>query len=174
MTCRFGRTGLKAGVLILALSTAAAYASAQNTSNDQTPFRGGGGRGPGGPGGPAGAMGFLGPVALMASQLGLTDAQKDQLKSIAQSHSDEWKALLTREQQARQAQQIAIDASQFDEVTIRQRSAELASIEADIAVARARARGELLQVLTTDQQAKLQEMQANGPRGRGPGRRGPA
>jgi len=119
-------------------------------------------------------MSFLGPVAMMASQLGLTDAQKDQLKSIAQSHAEEWKALLTREQQARQAQQRAVNAAQFDELTIRQRSADLAAIEADIAVARARARGELLQVLTTDQQAKLQEMQANGPRGRGPGRRGPA
>jgi periplasmic protein CpxP/Spy len=175
MTCRFGRVGLKAGVLILALSSAAAYASAQNTSDDQNPFRGGRGRGPGGPGGPAGpAMGFLGSVAMMVSQLGLTASQKDQLKSIAQSHSEEWKALLTREQQARQAQQAAVDAAQFDEVTIRQRSADLAAIEADIAVARARARGELLQVLTTDQQSKLQEMQANGFRGRGPGRRGPA
>ena len=115
-------------------------------------------------------MGFLGPMAMMASRLELTDTQKDQIKSIAQSHADEWKALLDREQQARQAQQAAIALAQFDEITIRQRSAELAAVEADAAVARARARGELLQILTTAQLAKLKEMESNGPRRGNPGR----
>ena len=159
--------------MILALSMAAGYASAQNTNGDPAPFRGGRGRGPGGPGGPGGGlMGFLGPIAMMASQLELSDAQKDQMKSIAQSHADEWKGLLDREQQARRAQQAAIASPQFDEVLIRQRSAELAAIDADASVARARARGELLQVLTTDQQAKLKDIESKGARrGNGPGRR---
>ena len=147
---------------------AAGYASAQNTSANPTPFRGGPGRG--GPG-PGGLMGFLGPFSMFASQLGLTDAQKDQIKSIAQSHADEWKALLAREQQARLAEQTAIDASQFDEVTIRQRSTELAAVNADVAVARARVRGELLPILTADQLAKLKEIESKGPRGNGRGRR---
>jgi protein CpxP len=117
-------------------------------------------------------MGFLGPIAMMASQLELSDAQKDQMKSIAQSHADEWKGLLDREQQARRAQQAAIASPQFDEVLIRQRSAELAAIDADASVARARARGELLRVLTTDQQTKLKEIESKGGRrGNGPGRR---
>jgi len=170
MTRRINALGLKAGVMILALSMAAGYASAQNTNGDPAPFRGGRGRGPGGPGG--GLMGFLGPMAMMASQLGLSDAQKDQMKSIAQSHADEWKGLLDREQQARRAQQAAIASPQFDEVVIRQRSAELAAVDADASVARARARAELLQVLTTEQQAKLKEIESRGPRrGNGPGRR---
>jgi Spy/CpxP family protein refolding chaperone len=115
-------------------------------------------------------MSFLGPVWQLASQLELSDAQKDQIRSIAQSHAEEWKALLAREQQARQAQQAAIAAPQFDEVTIRQRSADLAAVDADAAVARARARGELLQVLTTAQQAKLTELESRGGRGRFPNR----
>ena len=170
MTRRIKAIGLKAGVAVLALSLAAGYASAQNTSGDPAPFRGGRGRGPGGPGG-GGLMGFLGPIGMMASRLELTDTQKDQIKSIAQSHADEWKALLAREQQARQAQQTAIASAQFDEVTIRQRSAELGAVDSDVAVARARARGELLQILTTAQQAKLKEMESNGPRRGNPGGR---
>jgi Spy/CpxP family protein refolding chaperone len=176
MIHRLHSIGLKAGAAVLALSMAAGYASAQNTNGDPAPFRGGRGRGPGGPdGGPgrAGLLGFLGPFSMMASRLELSDGQKDQIKSIAQSHAEEWKALLVREQQARQAQQAAIAASQFDEVTIRQRSAELAAVDADISVARARARGELQQVLTADQQAKLKEFESRGPRGNG-GRRGRA
>ena len=116
-------------------------------------------------------MGFLGPISMLASPLGLTDSQKDQIKSIAQSHADEWKALLVREQEARVAQQAAIASPQFDEVIIRQRSSELAAVDADLSVARARARGELLQVLTPDQQAKLKEIESKGPRGNGRGRR---
>ena len=171
MTRRIKLVGLTAGVAILALSMAAGHASAQNTNGDPAPFRGGRGRGPGGP--VAGALtSFLGPVAMMASQLELTDAQKEQIKAIAQSHADEWKGLLDREQQARRAQQVAIASPQFDEVTIRQQSAELAAVEADAAVARARARGELLQILNTAQLAKLKEMESNGSRrGNGPGRR---
>jgi Spy/CpxP family protein refolding chaperone len=169
MTRGLNSIGLKAGAAILVLAMAGGYASAQNTSGDPAPFRGGGpgrGRGPGA----GGLMGFLGPFSMLASRLGLSDAQKDQIKSIAQSHADEWKALLDREQQARKAEQTAIAAPQFDEVTIRQRSAELAAINADVAVAQARARGELLPVLTADQQAKLKEIESHGPRGNGRGR----
>lgn len=168
MTRRLNSIGLKAGAIIAVLALAAGYVSAQNTNGDAAPFRAGRGRGPGALGGPGGGpMSFLGPIAMLASRLELSDAQKDQIKSIAQSHADEWKALLTREQQARLAQQAAIVSAQFDEVTIRQRSADLAAVDADISVARARAHGELLQLLNTDQQAKLKDLETKGPRGRG-------
>jgi Spy/CpxP family protein refolding chaperone len=165
MTRRFTWIGISAGALLVALCSAAGVASAQNTSANGAPFRGGRG------GGPPALMSFLGPIGMLGNQLSLTDSQREQIKSIAQNHADEWKALLTREQQARQAEQAAIAAAQFDEVTIRQKSADLAAVNADIAVARARAHGELLQVLTPDQQAKLNDIAAKGPRGnrgRGP------
>jgi protein CpxP len=168
MTRRFRSIGLTAGAVLVAIGVAAGSVSAQNTSNDGTPFRGGRGRG----GSPM-LMSFLGPLPMLANQLGLSDTQRDQIKAIAQNHSDEWKTLLTREQTARQAEQAAINAAQFDEVTIRQKSADLAAVNADVAVARARARGELLQVLTPDQQTKLNDIEAKGPRGnRGRGPKG--
>ena len=178
MTDRFTRIGLGIGATVLALSAAAAFASAQNTNGDPPTFsgrRGGPGRGPGGPGpgsrlgGPM--AGSLEPLRMLASQLDLSDAQKGQIQAITQSHAEEWKALANRGRQGRQALEAAIAADQFDELTIRQRSAEVAVVEAEIAVASARARAEVFQILTPDQQAKARAMQSRtwerpGPRGR--------
>ena len=75
-------------------------------------------------------MGILEPLRMAASQIGLSDAQKEQIKTIAQSHADEWKGLADRERQGRQALRAAVSAPQFDEVTIRQRSAELGAAQA--------------------------------------------
>jgi Spy/CpxP family protein refolding chaperone len=170
MTLKSWRIGLTVGAAILVLGMASNWASAQNTNGGPGPFSGDGrgrGRGPGGPGGPGGPMAFLEPLRMAASQLGVTDSQKDQIKAIADSHADEWRGLADRERQARQALQTAIAAAQFDEVTIRQRSAELGAVDADAAVARARVRAEVFQVLTPDQQAKMKELESQGPRGRG-------
>ena len=170
MTLTSRRIGLTVGAAILVLGMTDNWASAQNTNGSPGPFSGnvgGRGRGPGGPGGPGGPMAFLGPLRMALSQLGVTDTQRDQIKAIADSHAAEWKGLADREQQARQALQVAIAAAPFDEVTIRQRSAELSAIDADAAVARARVRAEVFQVLTPEQQAKLQELGARIPPGPG-------
>src|SRR4051812_3406219 len=112
MDIRLARIGLKAGAVVLAVGIAAGFASAQNTNGGQAPFRGGRG-GPGGPGrgpgGPDGGRGLLGPLPMLASQLDLTDAQKEQVRGITQSHAEEWKALADRERTARQALDTAVD-----------------------------------------------------------------
>ncbi len=169
--------GLTAGILVLSMA-GSGRASAQNTNGAPGSFRGGPGRagrgGPGFPGGFNGPMAFLEPLRMAAAQLGLTDSQTAQIRSIAQSHADEWKALADREIQARQNLQTAITAAQFDELTIRQRSADLAAVEADAAVARARVRAEVLPILSADQQAKLTELESGRGRGRGRGGAPPA
>ena len=158
--------GVGAGVIALGV-TAGVYASAQNTSQDPPPFRGGpgpGGQGrfggPGGPGrfgGPGGPMGLL---PMLGPKLGLTDAQKDQIKTIAESHKDEWKALADRGRTAHEALNDAVNADQLDEALVRSKSAEVGVVEADMAVARARVRGEVFQILTADQKTQLKAMQA--------------
>jgi periplasmic protein CpxP/Spy len=174
------RLGLGIGAGVLALSVGAAvYASAQNTNAGPRPFSGR--MGPGGPGGPGrgGAMGPGGPMMLLRG-LDLTDAQKDQVKSIMQSHADERKALGDRARTAHQALQAAITADSVDEALIRQRSADVAAVDADIAVAEARVHAEIWQILTPEQKTKAKEFQAKaqermkngpqgGPRGRGRG-----
>ena len=93
-----------------------------------------------------------------ARRLGLTDAQKDQLRAVAQSRRDEWRTLGDRMRIARRALAQATSANPIDEAAIRQRSADVAAVAADIAVARARARAEMMQVLTPEQQTQLETM----------------
>ena len=149
--------GISATVIVIGL---VAGAFAQNTTGARDPFMGRGGPGwRGDSGGFAGRGGLLGVLGPMARQLNLSDAQKERFKSIEASHRDDMKALGDRAMAARQALAAVVTAETFDEATIRSRSAEVAAVEADMAVARARIRAELLQVLTSEQQAQLKQMQ---------------
>jgi Spy/CpxP family protein refolding chaperone len=143
--------------------TAGLRASAQNTSQDPRSFSGHG-MGPGGRGGMLGPGGLGSPLAMLrmlGPQLNLTDAQKEQIKNIADAHRDEWKALGDRERLAHEALTAAIMADTIDEALIRSKSAELGIVQADAAVASARARAEVWQILTPDQQAQAKKLQAN-------------
>ncbi|OFW21988.1 MAG: hypothetical protein A3H97_02660 [Acidobacteria bacterium RIFCSPLOWO2_02_FULL_65_29] len=118
-------------------------------------------------------MGALGPLGPIMRQVNLTDAQREQVRSIVESHRDEMQALGERARPAHEALQAAINSGMFDEGTIRARYAEVANVEADVAVAQARVYSEVFQILTPEQQAevtKLQgEMKERRPeRGRGP------
>ncbi len=157
---------------------AGVYAHAQNTNQGPPPFSGRPG-GRGGPfdfaqGRPGGPMGML---PMLAAQLNLTEAQKAQVKSIADSHRDEWKALGDRARAAHAALQQAVTADVVDEGLIRQRSADVAAVDADMAVARARVHGEVFKILTAEQKAQAKTLQSQmqekmkehgGRRGRGP------
>lgn len=174
MTARITRAALTLGAGLIAVGLGAGayvHAQDQNTSPQAPPFRGRGmgpggpGRGPGGPGGPGGPMGML---PMLGPQLNLTETQRDQIRTIVESHKDEWKALADRGRAAHTALDDAIAADAIDEALIRQKSAEAAAVEADLAVARAHARAEVVQLLTADQKAQLKSMQSEmkkrGPR----------
>jgi Spy/CpxP family protein refolding chaperone len=157
------RIGLNVSASLLAVAVSAGvYVSAQNTNPDPRPFSGRG-MGPRGPMGPAGPMGPGGPLAMlrmMGPRLGLTDAQKDQVKNIAESHREEWKALGDRARTAHEALHDAVTAETVDEALIRQRSADVAAVEADLAVAQARTHAEMWQVLTPEQRSRAATFQA--------------
>ena len=145
--------GVVAGLLALGLGAGAyVHAQDQNTQQPDRPFRGGPGR-MGGPGWPMGMLPMLGRA------INLTDAQKDQVKAIADAHQDEWKAIFDRERTAREALNAAITADTVNDTLVRQKSAEVAAVEADAAVARAHAHAEVLQILTADQKAQLKDLQ---------------
>ena len=173
---RFG-LGVGAAAMAVALTVTAvsAYAGAQNSSQDQGTGRragpggpgGPGGRGgpggpggrlggPGGPGRGGGPMNVLGPMAL--ERLDLTDAQREQVRAVVQAHDQELKALNDRSFAARKALELAVMADTFDEGAIRARSADMAAVEADLAVTRARIRSEVFQMLTPEQRAKAREL----------------
>jgi Spy/CpxP family protein refolding chaperone len=163
MTATIRRIAFGGAAVVLALGVSAGlYASAQNTNQDPPPFRGGPGGpgragGPGRWGGPGGPMGML---PMFGREIGLTDAQRDQIKAIADSHKDEWKTLADRARTAHDALNDAVTADTIDDALIRQKSAEVATVDADMAVARAHAHAEVLQILTADQRAQIKKRQA--------------
>ena len=113
-----------------------------------------------GPGGPMGPMGF-GPGF---RELDLTDDQKAQLKSIAESHRDEFRAAGEKARAAHDGMQALVDADNLDENAIRVKSAEVAAAEADVMILNAKVRKESMAVLTAEQQAKLKELRSQRPR----------
>ncbi|MEP6783904.1 MAG: Spy/CpxP family protein refolding chaperone, partial [Acidobacteriota bacterium] len=127
-----------------------------------------GGRGGPGMRGPGGPMGF-GPEF---RELDLTDDQKAQIKSIAGSHRDEFRAAGEKARVAREGMQALVEADSIDESAIRAKSAEVAAAEADVMILNAKVRKESMQVLTAEQLTKLKELQAQhqGARQRKPGR----
>ncbi len=161
MTDKVRRFGLGIGATVMAIGLAAAvFASPQNTPGPGGPMGPRGGR-MGGPmtGGPMGPGGF-GDLRMLAGRLGLSDEQKTQVKSILESHRADFKALADRAFQAHQALNAAVRADTVDEGAIRSASAAVAAVEADMAVARARTRAEVFQVLTPDQQTQAKQLQA--------------
>jgi protein CpxP len=163
MTKRLGYVAFAlVGATALAAVLAATHASAQdqNTNQASGPFMG---RGRGGPMGPGGPMGML---PMLPRELQLSQTQNDQIKAIAATHQDEWKALADRSRAAHGALNTAVTADTLDETTIRAKSADVAAVDADMAVARAHANAEVMQVLTSDQKTTLKNLksQFNGRR----------
>jgi Spy/CpxP family protein refolding chaperone len=168
-------TWIAAAVLAAGVA-AAGYASAQNTPPGDPALRQGG-RGPGGFAGRGGPIGRGGPFALPLPQLGLSEAQRETVRTITQSHEAELKAEADRAHAARQALHAAVASVTFDENLIRAKAAEVAQVEADVAVLQARLRSEIVQqVLTAQQREQRQKLESErqaglenaprGPRGR--------
>ena len=114
--------------------------------------------GPGGPGMRGGPGGRGGMFGLPMRGLDLTDAQREQVRAIMESHRDQQKAIGDRMQAARKALRAAIEAETADEVAIRAAAAEIGAIEADAAVLQAKIRGEVFGLLTPEQVKKAKEL----------------
>ena len=152
--------GLGAGLFALT-AVAGAFAHAQDQgTNPARQFRGRGPDGPDGPGGFRGPGGPMGMLPRLSREVSLTDAQRDQMKAIAESHKADWTALANRARTARIALNDAVNAEAIDEALIRQKSSEVAAVDADIAVARARAHAEVFQILTAEQKEKVRSLKS--------------
>jgi len=140
--------GLAAGVLALAvLAVGVGVAAAKSQASAQAAF-------PSFPG-----LRLLGLADHVASELALTDSQRDQMKQVIKAQRSAIAPLVDRLAAARQELRGAI-WSQAGEGTIRQKSATVAAVEADLAVARAQTLGQLKAVLTPEQQVKAEAMRA--------------
>lgn len=165
------------GILVLAgvavIMAAIGFAStvqlaARNSQGGgQDPAIQGGGRGPGmmgrgmmGPGGPGMRGGPGGMFGLPLRELELTDAQREQVKAIMESHRDEQKAAGDKMMAARKALHEAISAETFNEAAIRAAAGEVGAAEADAAVLQAKIHGEVFAILTPEQVKKAKELRS--------------
>ncbi len=151
MTQRIARLVRQLGIVIVCVAVAGlGSAAAQNPGGP----RSGRGLGPGA----ALGTGALGPFGMAVSQLGLTDDQQQQIKSIVQAHRPTLQGYARTEMAARQALQTAQLHGQPD-ATIRQLHANVAATEADVAVEQTHVLADVLQVLTPEQKAQLTNLQ---------------
>ena len=158
MTTRL-KTTLAAGIAVLTLAAGAPILMA--IAQDQQPEQRQQGRGPDGhggpgmrgPGGPGGPMGF----GAGFRNLDLTDDQRAQLRKIADARRSDFEAAGQKVRAAREGMRALVEADSINESAIRAKSAEIAAAEADVMILNAKIRQESLQVLTSEQQAKLKE-----------------
>lgn len=111
------------------------------------------GPGRGGRGGPGADFGLRG--------VDLTDAQRDQVRAIHESHRSEFDAAHAKLRGAHRAFGEATHAATIDEAAIRARSAEVAAAMADEAILRAKVRAEVFAILTPEQQQKANEVRGS-------------
>lgn len=169
MTQSMTRIGSAIGAAVLTIGLGSAALSVAGQQQNQSPAaqgKHGGpdgvgpgpGRGRGGPGGPGGPL-----AGLPLRELNLTDAQREQVRQIVDSRQQETRAIGERAMAAHEALRAATTSPSFDEGLVRAKAAEVAAIDADMAVARARIFADVFQILTPEQQAKAKELSGSRP-----------
>ncbi len=91
-------------------------------------------------------------------ELNLTEEQRGQLKSVMDSHKDEFKAIGKRMMAAREALGDLVTSDAADETAIRDQAAAIAVVEGDAALLRAKVHTEVFALLTPDQREKAKAM----------------
>ena len=109
--------------------------------------------------GPLGGLLGLHPE-LPLPALNLTDAQREQVRTILQGHREEGQALMQRGQAALEALRTSTEGT-IDEGAAAQQGQALGAAIAEAAVLRARVRGEIMAILTPDQQAEAAKIQVD-------------
>ena len=89
--------------------------------------------------------------------LDLTDAQKAQMKSIRQSHSQSMRPLAEQMRAKRKEIREASAGGTVNEALVAQKLSEIAPLEAKLMSERSRIHQEMLSVLTAEQKAKLEQ-----------------
>lgn len=139
-----------AALIALGMATTVPHMGAQGPGQ---PPPGRMGRGPGGPGG-MGRGGPGGPMGFGIDQSDLSDAQREQIKSIRDSHAADMKPSVERAQNARQALSNAVLTGVGD---VRGLALEVGNAEGELAFQQAQIETEILAVLTPEQKQRMQE-----------------
>ena len=94
----------------------------------------------------------------IAERLELSPDQQEQIEAILEDYRPEVEGQRSLMETARTALRDQIHADTFDEAAIRHLAAEVAALEADIAVSQALIAQDFRQILTPEQQAEAKQM----------------
>ena len=115
-------------------------------------------------------------IERLFERLDLTDDQKEAVHNTMMEHREQTRQLREEKTAKRRALGETIHADFFDESAVREAAAEVAAVNADLAVMRAQMFQEINKVLTTEQRERMKELMedwhfmADEFRGRGFGR----
>lgn len=165
MRARTLKTGVTLAAAALVMTMGLAGAVHAQPGPGGRGFGDGMGPGPGGPGGPGGRMG--GPLGgllavhpdLPLQALNLTDAQREQVRTIMQGHRDEGRTLGDKAHAALEALRKATEGT-VDEAVVNQQGLALGAVIGEAALLRAKVRAEVFAILTPEQQAEANKLQA--------------
>lgn len=96
--------------------------------------------------------------AFLAEQLGLSDAQKAQLKQIRQNHKDTLKPLVEELRVKKQELRLSFDADNYNETLAAQKISEMSGVKAKLIGEKIKLKKEMLAVLTPEQKTKLEQL----------------
>lgn len=125
--------------------------------------------------GPGLGMGFdMGPggfglLGRMGDRLGLSDDQKTQIKAILEQEQAVVKPIHDQIKANQDTFMSTYDPAQFDEAKVRAQITLQTPLFQQLALEQARAHAKVLQVLTADQRAQLQELRQHAHGSGGPG-----
>jgi protein CpxP len=108
-----------------------------------------------------------GPLDFGLRGIELNDTQRDQVRTIMESHRAEFDAAGSKLRDAHRAFAEAVEAASIDESAIRSASANVAAAMADEAILRAKVRTEVQGILTPEQQEQLKQRRAEMEKRRG-------
>ena len=99
-------------------------------------------------------------LGFFTDMLNLSDAQQTQIRAVMQKEHPVIKPLM---QQSRQIDQQLHQYAEgtYDEAKVRALAAQKTQVEVELTVQKTRIHNELFQLLTSDQQAKMKEVEAN-------------
>jgi Spy/CpxP family protein refolding chaperone len=105
-------------------------------------------------------FGMRGHMQFLSKKLNLSDEQKSQMKAIMQKERPALRPLLEQQHQLDlQLRQYA--EGSFDEAQVRALATKKAQIQAQLTVEETRVHNQMYQMLTSDQQSQLKQMEAD-------------
>jgi Spy/CpxP family protein refolding chaperone len=107
------------------------------------------------------ARGTIGRWMVLRSELDITDDQREQIKSIVQSHRDAFRPLIGKVVAAKRALREAVIEPEADEARIRAAAAELGREVGEAAVLASKVAAEVRPVLTEEQIERLEQFRVD-------------